>query len=355
MRIVATTLTGNNESVIVDALRSVVDWVDVCLVIDTGVSDGSLQRAREIAGSKYAERKLAWSDDFSAARNFALDAALELGGTWAVTLDTDERLQLEMASDGTSLIDVRAELARATEGVLYVADGGKNYVKERFFRLPMSERWSGPTHEAFAAYKVGFRTLRGMTFSELAKSPEAYARKFRHDVEVLHRHIEAHPKDPRWHFYLGESHRNLRENEQAVAAYDACAALRGWDEESAWACFRAAECLCALERYEAALDRLCAGHARHAGMAELTWLAGFVCYKLGRDVQAIYWAQLAIVHGLFRGDGASIPRIGFRDPAGLWEGPYDVLRWAEKRRGNASAAAIAERLWAEAKAARERA
>ncbi|HYQ44244.1 MAG TPA: glycosyltransferase [Polyangiaceae bacterium] len=355
MRVVATTLTGNNESIIADALRSVVDWVDVCLVIDTGVTDRSLQVAREIAGDKYAERTLAWSNDFSSARNFALDAARELGGTWAVTVDTDERLQLEKASDGRPLIDVRAELARAQEGVLYVADERKNYVKERFFRLPMSERWSGPTHEAFAAYKVGFRTLTGITFSELGKPAEAYSRKFQRDVEVLRRHIETHPKDPRWHFYLGESHRNLRENEQAIAAYDACAALRGWDEESAWACFRAAECLCALERYEEALDRLCAGHARHAGFAELTWLAGFVCYKLGRDVQAIYWAQLATVHGLFRGDGASIARIGFRDPVGLWEGPYDVLRWAHKRLGNAAAAAAAEQLWVEAKVARERA
>src|SRR6188768_531793 len=99
MRIVTTTLTGNSESIIADALRSVVDWVDVCLVIDTGVSDGSLRRAREIAGSKYAQRTFTWSDDFAAARNFALDAARDLGGTWAVTLDTDERLELETSSD----------------------------------------------------------------------------------------------------------------------------------------------------------------------------------------------------------------------------------------------------------------
>ena len=349
MRLVATILTGNNEAIIADALRSVLDWVDVCLVIDTGVTDESLQRAREVAGDKYAERKLAWTNDFAAARNFALDAAHELGGDWSVTLDTDERLALDPS------FDLRAELQRSTEGVLYVSDAPKNYLKERFFRLPMSERWSGPTHESFAAYKVGFRTLAGITFSELPKSAEANERKFRRDVDVLRRHTQVHPSDPRWHFYLGESHRNLHENELAVAAYDTCAALRGWDEESAWACFRAAECLCALDRFQDALDRLSAGLARHAGIAELAWLAGFTCYRLGRDEQAIYWSKLAIVHGLFRGDGASIPRIGFRYPSALWEGPYDVLRWAEKRRGNASASAEAQKLWAEAKAARERA
>jgi len=346
--IVATTLTANHEAIIADALRSVVDWVDVCLVIDTGSSDGSLALAREVAGAKYAERKFPWTNAADA-RNFALDAACELGGSWAVTVDTDERLARDPA------LDVRAELARATEGLLYVADHHKTYVKERLFRLPMHERWRGPTHEAFDAYKVGCRTLEGITFSELSKTPEDYARRYRRDIAALRPYIAAHPDDPRWHFYLGESHRNLREHELALAAYDACAALRGWDEESAWACYRAAECLCALERFQDALDRLSAGLARHAGIAELAWLAGFACYQLGRDAQAVYWSELAIVHGLFRGNGTSIPRIGFRHPNALWEGPYDVLRWAEKRRGNASASAEAERLWAEAKAARERA
>ncbi len=348
MRIVATTLFGNNEAIVADALRSVVDWVDVCLVIDTGASDGTLARAREIAGTKLVERTLAWTDDFAAARNFALDAATELGGDWAVTLDTDERLVIGEA-------DVRAELARATEGVLYVANETHAYVKERFFKLPTQVRWRGPTHEAFEAYRVGFRTLARVTFRELSKPPEAYRRKFERDVATLARHSAEHPDDPRWLFYLGESHRNLGHNEEAVEAYDRCAALRGWDEESAIACYRAAECLAALGRPQDALDRCVAGLARHAGVAELAWLAGYLCYQLGRDAQAVYWAQLAICHGRFRGDGDAIPRIGFRDPPALWEGPYDVLRWAEQRRGNAAAARDAERLWAEAKEARARA
>jgi tetratricopeptide (TPR) repeat protein len=239
--------------------------------------------------------------------------------------------------------------------VFYVAHEGRTYVKERFFRLPMSERWYGPTHECFSAYKVGSAILAGVTFSELPKTPGELRRKFERDVEVLERHTREHPKEPRWHYYLGESHGNLGQLALAIAAYDRCAALRGWDEESAWACFRAAECLCKLDRFEEALDRCVAGLARHAGIAELAWLAGYACYRLNRDAQAVYWARLAITHGLFQGDGSSIPRIGFRHPSALWEEPYDVIRWAERRRGNSSAAQEAERLWAEAKAARERA
>jgi glycosyltransferase involved in cell wall biosynthesis len=345
MKLVSTTLTGNAAALIGDALRSVLDWVDVCLVIDTGVTDDTLTIARDVAGSKYEGRTFPWRDDFAAARNFALDAAHELGGDWAVTLDTDERIE----PNGANL---RSLLGEATEGVLMVMDAARSYAKERFFRLPMPVRYVGPTHESFASYEVGTRTLERATFREVPKTTEQLRRKFERDAAILEAHVHAHPKDPRWHYYLGESLKNLERHAEAVAAYDACAALRGWSEESAWACYRAAECLCRLERYRDAIDRCAAGLARHAGIAELAWLAGFAAYRLGDSAQAVYWARLAITHGLFRGDGASVPRIGFRNPAALYEGPYDLLRYALRKIGDAGGASEAEQLYAAALAAR---
>ncbi len=48
MKVALTTLTGNNEDIIGEALSSVVGRVDICLVIDTGVTDHSLEIARSI-------------------------------------------------------------------------------------------------------------------------------------------------------------------------------------------------------------------------------------------------------------------------------------------------------------------
>jgi tetratricopeptide (TPR) repeat protein len=345
MKLVSTTLTGNASALIGDALASVVAWVDVCLVIDTGVTDDSLAVARRVAGDKYAELRLEWTNDFSAARNFALDAAHSLGADWALVLDTDERIEPRG-------VDLRAALGAAREGVLMLYDEHHSYAKERFFRLPMPERYSGPTHEAFPSYKVGTRTLERAVFREVPKSAAELRRKFERDVTILARHVRAHPTDPRWHYYLGESLLNLERLEEAVAAYDACAALRGWDEESAWACYRAAECLCRLDRYRDAIDRSAAGLARHAGIAELAWLAAFAAYRLGAAAQAVYWARLAVTHGLFRGNGAAVPRIGFRNPSALYEGPYDVLRFALRTMGEEAAADEAQRLYDEAVLAR---
>lgn len=90
--IISTTLTANSEGIIADALRSVSGWVDLCLVIDTGVTDASILRAAEVAGAKLRVVQFQWTNDFAAARNFALAEAQRLGGAWAITIDTDERI-----------------------------------------------------------------------------------------------------------------------------------------------------------------------------------------------------------------------------------------------------------------------
>lgn len=345
MRLASTTLTGNNASIIGDALRSVVDWVDVCLVIDTGVTDETLRVASEAAGAKLAVRRFEWVQDFAAARNFALHAAQELGASWAITVDTDERIQLNGE-------DLRAQLSSVSEDVLMMYDEARTYTKERCFRLPARASFEGPTHEAFPGYRVGIRTLARATFHELPKSPAALRAKFERDVAILTRHTLANPGDPRWFFYLGESLANLGQPQAALQAYDTCAGLRGWNEESAWACYRAAECLCKLERYTEAVERCALGLARHAGVAELAWLAAFASYRSGDPAQAVYWAQLALVFNQHEGKGAAVPRIGFRNPSALYEGPHDILRFAYRDLGDTAAAAAAEKSYQQARAAR---
>jgi hypothetical protein len=345
VRLVSTTLTGDSAGIIGDALRSVVGWVDRCLVVDTGVTDATLDVAREVAGDKLVVRRFAWVNDFSAARNFALDAAHEAGGDWSVTVDTDERIE-------SAGVDVPALLERTKAGCLMVTHADGTYAKERFFRLPAQARFRGPTHESFPAYDVGCETLPEVRFAELRKTPEQYRAKFERDAALLADHTRAHPDDPRWHYYLGDALQALDRHEDAVAAFDACTALRGWDEESAWAQYRAAECHCALGRWDAAVDACALGLARHAGIAELAWLAGFASYRAGRHAQAVCWSRSAIALGCFRGCGQDVKRIGFRNPGALWEGPYDVLRFALAALGDEAGAREAEATHAQAKQAR---
>jgi len=171
-------------------------------------------------------------------------------------------------------------------------------------------------------------------------------------VRVLRKHTLENPREPRWLYYLGDALQNLGQLKEAIASYQACAALRGWDEESAWACYRAAECWCVLGEWSHAVDDCAAGLARHAGIAELAWLAAYASYKGGRATQAVWWARTSIALGRFRGVGEQVHRISFRNPMAQYEGPYDVLRWAYRALGDTAAAEENERLHAAAQAAR---
>lgn len=343
--IVATTLSANAESDIGDALRSVVEWVDWCLLIDTGISDDTLRIAREIVGHKLVVRSFPWSDDFGSARNFALAVAHELGADWAMTLDTDERIDLQG-------LDIGRALRTATADTLRVTHAAGTYGKERFFRLPACGSWKGPTHEAYVS-SGGIATLPLMVFDELGKDAAEYRRKAERDVAILTRHIARHPLDSRWHYYLGDSLAGLERHEEAVAAFRACAELRGWDEESAWALYRAAESLLALGRPVEAIEACAAGMSRHAGLGELPWLAAYAAWQAERPEQAVYWARLSVMLGHYMGSGATVPRIGFRHPPALWEGPFDVLRFALRQTGDDAGADDAAHLYKAAKAARE--
>ena len=74
----------NAEKDIGKCLASMKDSVDELVVVDTGSTDRSMEIARQYTRRLYTFR---WRDDFSAAKNFALDMAT---GEYVVFLDADE-------------------------------------------------------------------------------------------------------------------------------------------------------------------------------------------------------------------------------------------------------------------------
>ncbi|MEQ8834554.1 MAG: hypothetical protein RIB67_08915 [Miltoncostaeaceae bacterium] len=339
-------LVGPCRDIGAEALASVVGWVDGCLLIDTGAGDGSFEAMCAAAGPKAIPSAWTWTDDFAAARNFSLDEAERIGAGWAVTIDPDERLSV----DGPSL---RAFLRSTEAGCILIPDASRTYFKERIVRLPCPVRYVGPVHEAFAGYRVGTARYGDAHFTELPKSAEALERKTRRDVAVLQRHTRTVRDDPRWFYYLGDGLQRLGRTDEAIAAFRSCWELRGWAEESAWACYRAAECELVRGRHHEVIDWCARGLTRHPGVAELPWLAAVAAYRAGRPADAAAWARMSVALGKAGGAGGSVERIGFHHPPGEYEGPYDVLRFALRALGDAAGADRAEADYLRAKAMRE--
>lgn len=324
MRLASTTLAGpGTEAIIGDALRSVAGWVDACLVIWTGPATGAAAVSAacwEAIGENDCPpilwREWPWRDDFAAARNAALEFATELGAEWALTLDTDERMCLgEEDLDAALSSDVCVWLAR---------DQAEGYAKERIIRLPAGAPWRGRTHEGcMDPRKRG--TLERMTFTELPKSAEAMRVKSLRDEPLLRAEVEANPTEARWRYYLGVTMRNQGRFEDAVREFLACARLSQWDEEAAMSCFEAARLYETLGRYTECIEACAYGMRHHAGIAELPWLAGLACLRLGRMDQAAHWAKLAKVHGR-RGDGVALGgRLLSKSARALGPGPDEIL------------------------------
>jgi hypothetical protein len=145
--------------------------------------------------------------------------------------------------------------------------------------------------------------------------------------------------------------------DEAIAAFRICSSLaEGAEAEmGAWAMYRAAECFLALGRPVDAVEALAPGMAKHAGLGELPWLAAYASWQANRPAQAAYWARRAIALGHFAGTLGTDSRTESRHPAALWEGPFDILRFALRRLGDNAGADEAEFLFQQARSAREEA
>lgn len=91
-------LTCNEEDNIVSVVENAKKCTDEVVVIDSGSTDRTVERAKE-HGAKVAFR--AWTNDFSAQRNFALE---QTDADWVLYLDADERLNDEVIAEVKKII-----------------------------------------------------------------------------------------------------------------------------------------------------------------------------------------------------------------------------------------------------------
>ena len=142
-------IVKNEEKFLAPCLKSVEGLADQIIVVDTGSQDRTMEIAREHGAEVHA---FEWCDDFSAARNAALEHAT---GDWILVLDADE----ELSPAGRDVLppELRDDLVMAYR--LPIIEAGRagegcHYVP-RLFRNAPGIYFSGRIHEhAFGAVEV---------------------------------------------------------------------------------------------------------------------------------------------------------------------------------------------------------
>lgn len=148
-----TMIVKNEEDNLPRLFESVKDCFDELIIVDTGSTD----KTKEIA-QKYGARvfDFEWCDDFSAARNFALD---QVKTDYAMWLDGDDVLaEREAFIKWRDHAMAHADYWLATYNYALDKDGKPilSFVRERVFNMSKNPRWQYFLHEGIIP-KEGYR------------------------------------------------------------------------------------------------------------------------------------------------------------------------------------------------------
>ncbi|HEX3539363.1 MAG TPA: glycosyltransferase family 2 protein [Acidimicrobiales bacterium] len=217
-------LIVRDEAVVLDScLVSLAGLADEVVVVDTGSVDVSPAIA-----SRHGARVVhhPWRDDFSEARNVALDAAR---GRWILYLDADERV---VAGDRAYVEELLAGASEvAFRLLLRPTLGSTAYREYRLWRNDERIRFQGVIHETVvpAIHRVATADGRAVGLAEIVLQHVGYegdqVAKHRRNLPLLRRQLEATPGNLFvWH-HLARVVEGLGEEAAAEATLETALAI----------------------------------------------------------------------------------------------------------------------------------
>jgi hypothetical protein len=201
-RLSATLIVRDESAVIEDCLRSLADRVDEIVLVDTGSRDDTVEKARSFPVSLY---HFAWTDDFSAARNYAIARAT---GDWILYIDADERLIVPAGEPLDVLVSDQTKAAWKLR--LHPRVGWTAYAELRLFRNDPRIRFRGVIHERVQEDVNSVCRSDGLAIglSSIALQHVGYEGDQRHklgrNIPLLRAYLEHEPDRLYCWWHLGE-------------------------------------------------------------------------------------------------------------------------------------------------------
>lgn len=139
-------LIVKDEELVLDRCLSCLDWCSEIVVVDTGSTDHTTDVALSYGANVY---DFEWCDDFSAARNFALN---QCSCEYAIWIDADDIVPKKSQEALAELLQNAQQLPDAIflpYNVSWDADGNVtlSYYRERIVRTDRGFKWQGAVHE----------------------------------------------------------------------------------------------------------------------------------------------------------------------------------------------------------------
>ena len=267
-------IVKNEVKVLPRLMRSVKDYIDYYVIVDTGSTDDTIDLIRREMASYGIEGEVherPWVN-FGVNRQQALELALAADkADWLLFIDADEELAVSDPKFYEKLEPgVTYEIEKHQDELRYAVHHLVNVRAGRY-------RWEGPAHnylvEVEPAPRWEVRKDVWIVFHEAqgAKShgvtPEE---KFLRDARLFEAELARDPSDARSQFYLAQSYRDAEQLERALGEYKKRASMEnGWDEERFIAQLEAGRICLQLQKPEAVvLSELLAAYSLRPWRAE---------------------------------------------------------------------------------------
>jgi glycosyltransferase involved in cell wall biosynthesis len=227
-------IVKNEAHVIERCLASLRGFVDYWVIVDTGSTDGTQQKIRDLMSGVPGELMERPWVDFAHNRSEALEYAREKG-EYVFILDADEVLVRKPGFELPAL-DKDAYLVE-------MVSGGVSYHKTQLVNNRLNWCYKGVLHEyLYCNREITEGILPNAAiyrYTDGARSRDRLT--YKKDALVLERALLEEPGNARYVFYLAQSYRDAQEPELAIKNYQRRVALGGWIEEVWYSLYQIAE------------------------------------------------------------------------------------------------------------------
>lgn len=276
-------ITKDEENRLPSCLQHIKEIADEIIIVDTGSTDNTLQIAKQFGAKTYRKK---WTNDFGAARNYALDKAK---GKWVLFLDADETILQEEIKQIPPLLD-----NPMTEGYLFYID---TYLENhevashtqalRLFRNRKEYRYQYRVYERIPDEVMTITKETGITIYH-QPNPDRHRYMQQLKMDLLKEEIITQPTDSYLRYVYGIELLNKNDYEQSIVHFqEALKYIDNYHIFSPHLYKLLAYSLESIEKYKEVIDTTNEGLIYYPFYTDLVYLRGKAYKELEQYQQAL--------------------------------------------------------------------
>jgi len=231
VKIIFISMIKNEEKIIDRCIKGVLSICDAICVNDTGSTDSTIEKVKEIFSNIKVPSKLCqdeWKNfghnrslSFNNTRKFCEELSWDVNTTYGLLLDGDMVLQVTNFNKET-LTENGYKMIQKNSAI--------EYYNTRLVKLGHNWKCVGVTHEYWDGSETATITKDQIIIHDIGDGG-CKSDKFERDIRLLTEGLKDDPNNGRYAFYLGQSLKDVGRFKDSIKMYKRRIEIGGWQEE----------------------------------------------------------------------------------------------------------------------------